>query len=154
MKNKFYITTAIDYINDIIHIGHGYQKIVADVLARYHRLLGDKVFFLTGVDEHGSKAETAAKNAGLETKDWCDKISQADEEQLRLLNISFDRFIRTSDIDHKEMVADFWRKVEKNGDIYLGEYTGIYCEGCEAFITEKDLVDGKCSLHHQLTLKK
>ncbi len=154
MKNKFYITTAIDYINDIIHIGHGYQKIVADVLARYHRLLGDKVFFLTGVDEHGSKAETAAKNAGLETKDWCDKISQADEEQLRLLNISFGRFIRTSDTDHKEMVADFWRKVEKNGDIYLGEYTGIYCEGCEAFITEKDLVDGKCLFHPQLTLKK
>jgi len=153
-RNKFYITTAIDYINDVIHIGHAFQKIAADVLARYHRLLGDNVFFLTGVDEHGSKAETAAQKAGIEIKDWCDKISQADEEQLRLLNISFDRFIRTSDPDHKKTVVDFWNKVEKTGDIYLGEYTGIYCEGCESFITEKELVDGKCALHPQLTLKK
>lgn len=154
MKEKFYITTAIDYINDVIHIGHAYQKIVADVLARYHRLLGEKVFFLTGVDEHGSKAEAAAKKSKLEAKDWCDKISKADKEQLQSLNISFDRFIRTSDEDHKKTVVDFWQKVEKNNDIYLGEYTGIYCEGCEEFITEKDLIDGKCPLHPNLTPKK
>lgn len=147
MKNKFYITTAIDYINDIIHIGHAYQKIVADVLARYHRLLGNNVFFLTGVDEHGGKAETAAQNAGVEVKEWADKISQLDKNELELLNISFDRFIRTTDKDHEKTVIDFWRKVEKSGDIYLGKYTGIYCEDCEVFITEKDLVDGKCPFH-------
>jgi len=147
MTKKFYITTAIDYIDDVLHIGHAYQKIVADVLARYHRLLGEKVFFLTGVDEHGGKAEKAAKKAGVDFKKWADKISQADKKELRLLNVSFDRFIRTTDKDHEKNVIDFWHRVEKNGDIYLGKYVGIYCEGCEGFITKKDLIKGRCPFH-------
>lgn len=153
-KKRFFITTAIDYIDDVIHIGHAYQKIVADVLARYHRLLGDKVFFLTGVDEHGGKTEEAAEKAGLKFKEWADKISQADKKQLQSLNISFDRYIRTTDKDHKEMVKNFWLRVQRNGDIYLGNYTGIYCDGCEGFITEKDLVEGKCPYHPSKTPRK
>ncbi len=154
MAKKFYITTAIDYIDDVMHIGHAYQKIVADVLARYHRLLGEKVFFLTGVDEHGGKAEEAAKKAKVEFKKWADKISQADKEQFQSLNISYDRFIRTTDKDHKKTVIDFWRRVKKKGDIYLGKYEGIYCQGCEGFITEKDLVKGKCPYHPTKTPRK
>lgn len=147
MVKKFYVTTAIDYIDDVMHIGHAYQKIVADVLARYHRLLGEKVFFLTGVDEHGGKAEKAAKKAELDFKKWADKISQLDKKELQSLNISFNRFIRTTDKDHKKKVIDFWHKVKKNGDIYLGKYVGIYCEGCEGFITKKDLIKGRCPFH-------
>jgi len=147
MTKKFYITTAIDYIDDVVHIGHAYQKIVADVLARYHRLLGKKVFFLTGVDEHGGKAEKAAKKARIDFKKWADKISEVDKKELRLLNVSFDRFIRTTDKDHEKRVVEFWHRVEKNGDVYLGKYVGIYCEGCEGFITKKDLIKGKCPFH-------
>lgn len=147
MSKKFYITTAIDYIDDVMHIGHAYQKIVADVLARYHRLLGERVFYLTGVDEHGGKAEEAAKKAKVGFKEWADKISQADKEQFQALNISYDRFIRTTDKDHEKTVVDFWQRVEKKGDIYLGKYVGIYCQGCEGFITKKDLVKGRCPYH-------
>lgn len=147
MAKKFYITTAIDYIDDVMHIGHAYQKIVADVLARYHRLLGKRVYFLTGADEHGSKAEEGAKKAGLGFKKWADKVSTANKKELSSLNISFDRYIRTTDKDHEAVVKDFWLKVKKAGDIYLGDYTGIYCQGCEGFITKKDLVKGKCPYH-------
>lgn len=154
MKKKFYITTAIDYIDDVMHIGHAYQKIVADVLARYHRLLGEQVFFLTGSDEHGSKAEEGAKKAGLDCQEWADKISEANKKELASLNISFDRYIRTTDKDHQETVKNFWLKVQKKGDIYLGSYTGIYCDGCEGFITEKDLVNGRCPYHPSKTPRK
>ena len=154
MKKKFYITTAIDYIDDVMHIGHAYQKIVADVLARYHRLLGEKVFFLTGVDEHGGKAEEAAKKAKVGFKKWANKISQADKEQFQSLNISYDRFIRTTDKDHEKTVINFWHRVKKKGDIYLGKFVGIYCQGCEGFITEKDLVKGKCPYHPTKTPRK
>jgi len=154
MAKKFYITTAIDYIDDVMHIGHAYQKIVADVLARYHRLQGEKVFFLTGADEHGSKAEEGAKKEGLGFKKWADKVSTANKRQLASLNISFDRYIRTTDKDHEAVVKDFWLKVKKAGDIYLGDYTGIYCLGCEGFITEKDLVKGKCPYHPTKIPKK
>ncbi len=154
MKKKFYVTTAIDYIDDVMHIGHAYQKIVADVLARYHRLRGESVFFLTGVDEHGGKAEEAAKKAKIGFKEWADKISKADKEQFKSLNISYDRFIRTTDQDHQKTVVEFWQKVKKKGDIYLGEYKGIYCQGCEGFITQKDLIDGKCPYHPNEIPKK
>jgi methionyl-tRNA synthetase len=154
MTKKFYVTTAIDYIDDVMHIGHAYQKIVADVVARYHRLQGEKVFFLTGVDEHGGKAEEAAKKASIGFKEWADKISKADKEQFKSLNISYDRFIRTTDKDHEKCVLEFWQKVDKKGDIYLGKYKGIYCQGCEGFITTKDLVDGKCPYHPTKTPKK
>ena len=149
MNNKFYITTAIDYTNEVIHVGHIYQKIISDTLARYHRIIGDEVFFLTGTDEHGGKVEKAAKAAGLEEKEkeFVDQISKADETEQKSVNISFDRFIRTTDQDHIDLCLEFWKKVEKNGDIYLGEYDGIYCEGCEGYLNKSDLQNEKCPYH-------
>ena len=147
MDKKFYVTTAIDYTNDVIHIGHSYQKIIADVLARYHRLIGDKTFFLTGTDEHGGTSEQAAKKAGKTPKEFVDEISKKDKEQLDLLGISYDRFIRTTDPDHKEVVEEFYKKVEASGDIYKGEYKGFYCTGCESYKNPSEIVDDKCSLH-------
>ena len=131
----------------MIHVGHSYQKIIADVLARYHRLMGDKTFFLTGTDEHGGTSEQAAKKAGKIPKEFVDEISKKDKEQLDLLNISYDRFIRTTDPDHKKTVEEFYKKVEANGDIYKGEYKGFYCTGCESYKNPSEIVDGKCSLH-------
>lgn len=149
MDKKFYITTAIDYTNDTIHIGHIYQKVIADVLARYHRLLGNEIFFLTGTDEHGGKVEKSAKEAGFEgkEKEFVDQIAKSDKEEQESINVSFDRFIRTTDTDHVNLCLDFWKKVEKNGDIYLADYNGIYCEGCEGFLNKSDLQDGKCPYH-------
>ncbi|HUD04373.1 MAG TPA: methionine--tRNA ligase [Patescibacteria group bacterium] len=154
--SKFYITTAIDYVNDTIHIGHAFQKIAADVLARYYRIqLGkENVFFLTGTDEYGQKAEKAAKEAKVSTKEFVDKIAKSDREQQDSLEISYDRFIRTTDPDHTKVAQEIWNRVNKNGDIYLDEYTGLYCEGCEAYYTENDLVDGHCSFHTNLEIKK
>ncbi|MCX6702556.1 MAG: methionine--tRNA ligase [Candidatus Wolfebacteria bacterium] len=156
MVNKFYITTAIDYINDTIHIGHAFQKLVADVLARYQRIkLGrENVFFLTGTDEYGQKAEKAAKEAKLLPKEFADKISDSDKKEQDSLNISYDRFIRTTDPDHTGVVQEIWRRIDKAGDIYLGEYTGLYCEGCEAYYTQEDLIDGHCPFHPTLQIKQ
>lgn len=147
--NKVLITTAIDYVNDVLHIGHAYQKIVADVLARYYRLTKEKdnVFFLTGTDEHGGKAQEAAKAAGKPVKDFVDVIALADQKQQDALNISYDRFIRTTDSDHITTVVDFWKKIQKNGDIYLGEFKGKYCKECESFKTETELENDRCPLH-------
>ena len=124
MDNKFYITTAIDYTNDTIHVGHIYQKVIADTLARYHRLLGEKVYFLTGTDEHGGKVEKSAKTAGFEgkEKEFVNQIAKADEAEQKSINVSFDRFIRTTDDDHVKFCLEFWEKVEKSGDIYRAEY--------------------------------
>jgi methionyl-tRNA synthetase len=153
--NKFYITTAIDYVNDTIHLGHAFQKIAADVLARYYRItLGkDHVFFLTGTDEYGQKAEKAAKLENITPKEFVKKISDSDQKEQDCLNISYDRFIRTTDADHAEVVKEIWSRVEKNGDIYSGEYQGSYCEGCEAYYTKEDLVEGKCPVHPTLEIK-
>lgn len=152
---KVLITTAIDYVNDVIHLGHIYQKIAADVLARYYRLkLGEKnVYFLTGTDEHGLKAQTAALNLNKKVKDFVDEIAFLDRKEQDLVNISYNRFIRTTDQDHIEIVKDFWLKVFKNGDIYLGDFQGFYCEGCEAFKTESEIVNNKCPLHFNQELK-
>lgn len=147
MGKRFYVTTAIDYTNDVIHIGHSYQKIIADVLARYHRLIGDETFFLTGTDEHGGTSEQAAKKADKTPKEFVDEISTKDREQLDQLDISYDRFIRTTDLDHKEIVKNFYKKVEASGDIYKGEYKGYYCVGCESYKNPSEIVDNKCSLH-------
>lgn len=156
MRKKFYVTTAIDYTNDTIHIGHAFQKILADVLARYYRIkLGEKsVFFLTGTDEYGQKVEKAAKKAGISTQEFVDKIAESDQEQQDVLNISYDRFIRTTDPDHKKVAQEIWKRVEANGDIYLGEFTGLYCSGCEAYYTEEDLLYGKCPFHPTLDIQK
>jgi len=109
--------------------------------------MGDKTFFLTGTDEHGGTSEQAAKKAGKIPKEFVDEISKKDKEQLDLLNISYDRFIRTTDPDHKKTVEEFYKKVEANGDIYKGEYKGFYCTGCESYKNPSEIVDGKCSLH-------
>ena len=145
MKDKFYVTTAIDYVNADPHLGHAYQKVIADALARWNRLKGKKVFYLTGTDEHGQKIANSAKEAGLNEKKFVDKISKRFKEAWKILNIDYDRFIRTTDKDHEKLVQDFVKKIEK--DIYKGEYEGLYCVGCERFYTEKDLVDGECSFH-------
>lgn len=154
--NKFYITTAIDYVNDTIHIGHAFQKIAADILARFYRIKLDKdnVFFLTGTDEYGQKAEKAALDAGIPTQEFVDKIAQSDQEQQDSLNISYDRFIRTTDKDHGTVAQEIWQRVEKNGDIYLADFSGLYCPGCEAYYTEKDLTDSKCQFHPTLDIQK
>lgn len=154
--NKFYITTAIDYVNDTIHIGHAFQKIAADVLARYNRIIlgNDNVFFLTGTDEYGQKAEKAAKTARISPLEFVRKISLSDKEQQNSLNISYDRFIETTDKDHAKVAQEIWKRVAKNGDIYTGEYTGLYCEGCEAYYDESDLEDNKCPFHPNLEIKK
>lgn len=147
MNKKFYVTTAIDYTNDVIHIGHSYQKIIADVLARYHRLIGDETYFLTGTDEHGQKVEKSAQECGLKPKEFVDKIVAADKAEWDSLNISYDRFIRTTDDDHIKFAQKFYLKSKTAGDIYLGTYDGLYCEGCEAYLVESDLIDGKCPFH-------
>lgn len=154
--SKFYITTAIDYVNDTIHIGHAFQKIAADVLARYYRInLGkENVFFLTGTDEYGQKAERAAKKAEILPLEFVRKIAATDKEQQDALNISYDRFIETTDQDHAKVAQEIWKRVDKNGDIYLGDYSGLYCEGCEAYYEESGLVNGKCPFHPNQGIKK
>ncbi len=147
MNNKFYITTAIDYTNDVIHVGHSYQKILADTLARYHRLLQEKTFFLTGTDEHGQKVENSAKEKGIDPKQFVDKIAAQDKAEWDSLNISYDRFFRTTDEDHVKFAQEIYLKSKAAGDIYLSKYEGLYCEGCEAYLEESDLVDGHCPFH-------
>lgn len=145
---KYYVTTAIDYVNAAPHIGHAYEKIAADILARYHRLKGDDVFFLTGVDEHGSNVEKAAQRAGIEPKEFCDQMSAKFKQAWQNLGLSYDRFIRTTDSQHQEAVREMFRILMKKGDIYKGEYKGLYCEGCEDFKRDRDLdEDGNCPNH-------
>ena len=148
-KNKFYITTSIAYTNAPPHIGFALELIQADVLARYHRDLGQEVFFLTGTDEHGSKVEKAAKKENLTPIEFVNKISNQFYQLTKSLNISNTDFIRTTDKKrHLPAVQKVWRKLEQKGDIYKKKYKGLYCSGCEAFLTQKDLVDGKCPIHN------
>ncbi len=149
MTKTFYVTTAIDYVNAEPHIGHAYQKIVADVLARWHKLLGEDVFYLTGTDEHGKKVADSAEKAGKSPKDFVDEISEKFKESWKNLNIRPDRFIRTTDQDHVEIVQNFIKKVNENGDIYEGEYSGLYCTGCEAYYTEKEVPGLICPTHNK-----
>jgi methionyl-tRNA synthetase len=144
---KFYITTAIDYVNAPPHAGHAYEKIVADILARWHRLKGESVFFLTGTDENAQKNEQAAKEAKMDTKTFVDRNVQKFKELCKILNISHNRFIRTTEKEHIKISQDLFKKVFDKGDIYKGFYEGYYCTGCEAFLTEKDLVNNKCPEH-------
>jgi len=153
MPKKILITTAIDYTNDIIHIGHAYQKVLADCLARYHRLIGDETFFLTGTDEHGLQSQQAAEKLGKSPGDFVEEISKKDQEQLDSLNISYDRFIRTTDKDHQEMARKFWLKAQEKGDIYFADYAGRYCVGCEAYKTEREIINDRCIFHSTLQLE-
>ncbi len=147
MDPVFYVTTPIYYVNAAPHIGHAYTTIVADFLARFHRQDGFDVFFLTGTDEHGEKIAQAAERAGLSPKAFVDRMSARFQEAWELLEISYDDFIRTTEARHKKVVQQVLQKVYDAGDIYYGEYEGLYCVGCERFLTEKELVDGKCPDH-------
>ncbi len=147
--DKFYVTTPIYYVNDVPHIGHSYTTIAADVLARWHRLRGDKVFFLTGTDEHGAKVAQSAAAAGLEPKEFCDQVSARFKAVWKTLNISNDAFIRTTDKAHVEAVSKFLTELDDRGFIYKGEYTGLYCVGCERYYSRDELEDGKCPLHNK-----
>jgi len=153
-KDKVYITTAIDYANEVIHIGHAFQKVLADILARYWRMKGKKVFFLTGTDEHGANIEQKAKQEKKDPQEYVDEISSLDKEELKSLNISYDRFIRTTDQDHIQTVEWFWKRIKEKGDVYLKEFSGLYCLGCESFKTPHEIVDGKCPLHPTQDLVK
>jgi methionyl-tRNA synthetase len=145
---RFYITTPIYYVTDVPHLGHAYTTVIADVLARYHRLRGDNVGFLTGTDEHGQKIARQAEAAGIAPRAYADKFADAYRATWKALEISNTDFIRTTDADHEALVQEFWKKLEAAGDIYLGEYEGHYCVACEQFYTEKELVDGKtCPIH-------
>lgn len=148
VSQKFYITTAIDYVNASPHIGHAYEKIAADTLARYHRIQGYDVFFLTGVDEHGSKVEKSAQAAQKTPKQFCQEMSAKFEQTWRNLGISFNYFIRTTEEKHHKVVQEIFRRIRDKGDIYKSTYAGLYCEGCEDFIRERDLdPSGNCPYH-------
>ena len=147
MKDKFYITTPIYYPSDKLHIGHTYCTVATDAMARYKRLQGYDVMFLTGTDEHGQKIEDKAKAAGVTPKQFVDNIVEGKGGILdlwKLMNISNDRFIRTTDDYHEASVQKIFKKLYEQGDIYKGKYVGKYCKPCESFWTETQLVDGKC----------
>ncbi len=144
-QNKgFYITTPIYYVNDIPHIGHAYTTLAADILTRYMRLKGRKVFFLTGTDEHGQKVERAATQKGKTPKEHADIMVENFKALWKELNISNDSFIRTTDEEHKRIVQEILQRLYKKGEIVKRKYSGMYCTPCERFWTEKDLVEGKC----------
>ena len=141
--HKSYITTPIYYVNDVAHIGHAYTTIIADTLARYARLINQDTFFLTGTDEHGQKIEEAAKNRGKATQEYADEISAKFKNLWDEFDISYDKFIRTTDREHKIGVQKAFSVMYQNGDIYKDKYKGHYCISCEAFFPETQLVDGE-----------
>ncbi|MDY0328779.1 MAG: class I tRNA ligase family protein, partial [Arcobacteraceae bacterium] len=140
---KIYITTPIYYVNDVAHIGHAYTTIIADVLARYSRLVGYDTFFLKGTDEHGQKIEQSATARGKTPKEYADTISGEFRKLWDDFDITYDKFIRTTDEEHKVGVQNAFEKMYKKGDIYKGEYEGYYCVSCETFFMEKQLIDGE-----------
>ena len=143
-KEKFYLTIPIYYPSANFHIGHCYTTIIGDAIARYKRLCGYDVFYLTGTDEHGQKIQKKAIEAGVSPQEYVDKIVDNAKDLWKSLNISYDKFIRTTDKEHIECVQKIFKKLYDQGDIYKGEYKGLYCTPCESFWTESQLVDGKC----------
>ena len=141
---KYYITTPIYYPSGNWHIGHCYTTVICDALARFHRMRGEEVFFLTGTDEHGQKVEKKAKDAGITPPEFIDPLVDELKDVWRLLDISYNRFIRTTDPDHVAAVQKIYQKLYESGDIYKAEYSGMYCAPCESFWTEGQLKDGKC----------
>lgn len=146
-SNIFYATTPIFYVNAEPHIGHAYTTILVDVVARFYRLKGDDTYFLTGTDEHGENIQKAANVAGLTPQAYTDKIAAKFRTTWDNLNINYDDFIRTTEKRHRDVVHKILEIVYKKGDIFLGEYPGLYCVGCERYYTEKELVNGKCPQH-------
>lgn len=143
-KKKFYLTTPIYYPSANFHIGHCYTTIIADAIARYKRLSGYDVFYLTGTDEHGQKIQKKAEEAGVSPQEYVDKIVDNAKDLWKSLGISYDKFIRTTDEEHVLCVQNIFKKLYDQGDIYKGEYKGLYCTPCESFWTETQLVDGNC----------
>jgi methionyl-tRNA synthetase len=152
---KFYLTTAIDYANGDPHIGHAYEKIGADVIARYHRQCGDHVTFLTGLDEHGQKVAQAAAERGVSPQEFVDGIASRFDAMWKRLSISFDRFMRTTEAGHKRGVRALIKRIHNGNpdDFYEKSYEGWYCVGCELFKRDNEIVDGKCVLHPTRTLE-
>jgi methionyl-tRNA synthetase len=144
---RFYVTTPIYYVNDAPHIGHAYTTVIADALARWHRLLGEDVYFLTGTDEHGLKIQRAAEANALSPREQADLTSQRFKDAWAQIDISYDDFIRTTEPRHYVAVQKFLQAVYDNGDIELATYEGLYCVACEAYYNEADLVDGNCPIH-------
>jgi methionyl-tRNA synthetase len=151
---KFYITTAIDYVNASPHIGHAYEKIAADILARHNRIRGREVFFLTGVDEHGSKVQKSAEAAGKTPQAFCDEMADKFKAAWKALDLSFDYFIRTSEDRHARVTQEIFRRARDKGDIYKANYVGLYCDGCEDFKRERDLDDKGLCPNHKVAPKK
>ena len=147
MADKFYITTAIDYSNGEPHMGHAFEKIGADCIARYRRLRGRQVYFVIGMDEHGQKVAQAADEEGTDPQSWVDAIAEKFIAAWRELAISNTDFIRTTEQRHKRTVAELWRRIQGAGYVDKGTYSGFYCVGCEAFKLEKDLTEGRCPEH-------
>ena len=143
-KKPYYITTAITYTSGKPHIGNTYEIILADSIARYKRMEGYDVFFQTGTDEHGQKVELKAQEQGVTPKEFVDDVAAEIKRIWDLMNTSYDKFIRTTDADHEKQVQKIFKKLYEQGDIYKGEYEGLYCTPCESFFTESQLVDGKC----------
>ena len=143
-KKNFYISTAIAYTSAKPHIGNTYEIVLADVIARYKRLQGYDVYFQTGTDEHGEKIEIKAREAGVSPQEYVDKIAGEIKNIWDIMNTSYDRFVRTTDKNHEREVQKIFQKFYEQGDIYKGEYSGLYCTPCESFWTESQLVDGKC----------
>lgn len=158
MSEKFYITTPIYYVNDKPHIGHAYTTVVADVMARFYRekLGKENVYFLTGTDEHGAKIAEAADKAGISPQEFTDRVSGEFKDSWKNLDIANDGFVRTTDEAHKKIVVDILNKLKtaktpKGNDVlYESDYEGLYCVGCEKFMTDNDLVDGKCPDHNKI----
>lgn len=149
MNQTFYVTTPIYYVNDVPHIGHAYTTIAADVMARYHRSAGREVRFLTGTDEHGLKIDKAARAQGIRPIQLADQVVERFRALWKRLDIRFDDFIRTTEERHQRVVQRLFSRVRERGDIYLGEYAGLYCTGCEEYFTETQVPDGRCPLHQR-----
>ena len=154
MKDTFYITTPIYYVNDVPHIGHAYTTVACDVIARYRRLRGEKVFFLTGTDEHGQTNLRAAQQRGLKPQEWVDQIVPQWKEVWERLEISYDDFIRTTEERHGRSVQDFVQRLYDAGDVYLGTYEGLYCISCEEFKTGSEILDGQLCAIHKIPLER
>ena len=153
MADHFYVTTPIYYVNAVPHLGTFYTTVVADALARYHRARRHETYFLTGTDEHGQKIERMAQELGASPKEYCDGIVAQFKQTWESMEVSYDRFIRTTDADHRAAVEAMWQRISASGDIYLADYDGMYCVGCEGWKTEEDVVvvDGNklCPLHRR-----
>ena len=144
MKEKFYLSTAIAYTSGKPHIGNTYEIVLSDAIARFKRIQGYDVYFQTGTDEHGEKIEIKAKDAGVSPKEFVDDVSKQIKDIWDIMNTSYDKFVRTTDENHERVVQHIFKYMYDKGDIYKGEYSGLYCTPCESFWTESQLVDGKC----------